>query len=112
MSTEHGQLNIFEVITLAADVTRRKHKDNPQSNEAFEKVKHTKEDTYKKIMDLLAGRGSFGATSKEIAAAFGVQLNCLSGRCSELLAMSWIRRNGEKRDGASVLVINQRGVDE
>lgn len=70
------------------DPSARKHKGNPQSRAAYDRVKHTKADTYKSIMSLLEARGEFGATSKEIAAAKGVELNTISGRLSELKAMN------------------------
>lgn len=85
------------------DPSARKHHNNPQSVAAHDRVKRTKEETYKKIMALLNARGEYGATSKEIAAAFGVELNTISGRFSELKAMGWIEENGSRRDGAAVL---------
>ena len=99
------QLNIFEIITLSQDISARKHKGNENSELAHEKIRHGKEEKYKAILALLKSQG--GMTSKEIAAAFGVQLNCLSGRFSELLAMKWIKRTGEKREGAAVLISNR-----
>jgi len=105
MSTERAQLSIFEIITLASDPCARKSRGNKLSAEAHEKIRHGKEEKYRAILSLLKTRG--GMTSKEIAAAFGVQLNTLSGRFSEMLAMGWIKRTGEKRDGAAVLGINR-----
>jgi DNA-binding MarR family transcriptional regulator len=99
------QLNIFEIITVASDPCARKSRGNKLSAEAHEKIRYGKEEKYKAILALLKVRG--GMTSKEIAAAFGVQLNTLSGRCSELLAMKWIKRTGERRDGAAVLISNR-----
>ena len=85
------------------DPSSRKHHNNPQSVAAHDRVKHTKQDTYKKIMNLLQARGEYGATSKEIAEAFGVGLNTISGRFSELKVMNWIYETGERRNGAAVL---------
>ena len=106
MSTHPSQLSILELLTISVDPSARKHKVSPTSVEAHEKVRPSKEHVYKRIMGLLNARAEFGATSKEIAAAFGVQLNCLSGRCSELKTMGWIKENGQRRDGAAVLIIS------
>lgn len=88
---------------LDFDISARKHKNNPQSRDAHTRVVHTKQDTYRWIMQLLNDRGEYGATSKEIAAAKGVELNTISGRLSEMKAMDWIVETGERRNGAAVL---------
>ena len=100
MNTSQQQLDL-----IFRDPSARKHGGNPQSVAAHKRVIHTKQDTYRKIMELLTARGSYGATSKEIAAAFGVELNTISGRFSELKAMNWIKENGQRRDNAAVLVV-------
>lgn len=99
------QLTIDQVLRMTLDPCANRHKNNPQSVEAHKKVVHTKQDSYKRIMDLLKARGSYGATSKEIAAAFGVELNTISGRFSEMKAMLWIKESGERRNGAAVLIL-------
>lgn len=100
------QLSILEVIER--DVCERRHRGNPQSVEAHKKVVHTKQETYKKIMDLVRAREEFGATSKEVAYAMGKQLNCISGRFSELRAMGWLKDSGIRRNGAAVLVVETK----
>jgi hypothetical protein len=89
---------------MASDPCANRHKGNPQSEAAHKRIVHTKQDTYKRITDLLRARGPYGATSKEIAAAFGVQLNTISGRFAEMKQMKWIKETGERRNGAAVLV--------
>lgn len=105
VSTDPRQLSIEDILRLTIDPCANRHKGNPQSVDAHKRVVHSKQETYKRIMDLLKARGGFGATSKEIAGAFGVELNTISGRFSELKAMRWIKESGEKRNGAAVLVI-------
>lgn len=41
------------------DPSARKHKGNPQSVSAHSRVAHTKQDSYKWIMELLNARGEF-----------------------------------------------------
>jgi hypothetical protein len=98
-------MTIEDILRVSVDPCERKHGGNPQSEAAHKKVVYTKQATYRRIMDLLTARGEFGATSKEIAGAFGVGLNTISGRFSELKAMRWIKENGERRNGAAVLVV-------
>lgn len=87
------------------DPSARKHKGSPTSVAAHDRVAHTKQDSYKWIMELLTARGEYGATSKELAASKGIDLHKVSGRLSELKAMQWIKENGLRRDGAAVLVV-------
>jgi len=109
MSLDTSQLSMVfetrgEIVRQGVDPCERKHKGNAQSIEAHKRVLHSKQETYKRIMALISSRGEFGATSKEIAYAFGVELNTISGRFSELKAMRWLRESGERREGAAVLV--------
>lgn len=99
------QLSIYELLVIARDPTERKHGGNEESVAAHTKVTPSKTETYRKIMDLVRARGEFGATSKEVSYAMGKQLNCLSGRFSELRAMGWLKDSGLRRDGAAVLVV-------
>lgn len=98
------QLTIEQILRVAADPCERKHKGSPTSIEAHKKALTTKEDVYRRTMDLLRARGEYGATSKEIARAIGRELNTVSGRFTELKTMKWIKESGAKRDGAAVLI--------
>lgn len=100
------QLTIDQILRLAVDPCERKHGGNELSKIAHSKVVHSKQETYKKIIALLRARGEYGCTSKEIAAAMGKQLNCISGRCSEIRAMGWVKDSGIRRDGAAVLILS------
>lgn len=99
------QLTIDQILRLAVDPCERKHGGSPTSIEAHKRVVYTKEEVYKRTTALLKARGTYGATSKEIAAAFGVELNTVSGRFSEMKSMNWIKENGERRNGAAVLIV-------
>lgn len=100
MSTDPRQLTIEEILIRGADPSERKHGGNPQSVEAHKRVLPSKEATYKRIMEVLA-KGP--QTSKEIAAVLNVQLNCVSGRFSEMKQLCWIEETGERREGAAEL---------
>lgn len=95
------QLTIDQILRVAADPCENRHLGNPQSIEAHKRVLHSKEETYKRIIEVLKTRGP--STSKEIATALGVQLNCVSGRYSELKALGRIQETGIKRMGAAEL---------
>lgn len=100
MNTEQQQLDL-----IFRDPSARKHKGNAQSVGAHKRVIGTKSDTWKQIMELIKARREYGATSKEIAAAQGKLLHAISGRLAEMKQMGWIKENGERRDGAAVLVV-------
>lgn len=95
--------SINDTLIQLSDITRNRHRDNPQSNAAHERIVHTKEDTYKRILKYVDSVGR--ATSKEIAAAlgYGKEMHRISGRLSELKAMNRLRGTGESREGAEVL---------
>lgn len=100
------QLTIDEILRSTLDPCERKHGGNNQSADAHARIVHTKQDSYKRIMDLLRARGSYGATSKEAAAAMGKPLHCISGRLAEMKQMKWIKESGERRNGAAVLILS------
>ena len=102
MSAHPTQLTIEEILIRGADPSENRHLGNPQSVAAHARVIHTKEETYKRIMEVLNTRGP--STSKEIAAALNIQsLNCISGRFSEMKQLCWIEETGVKRRGAAEL---------
>ncbi len=95
--------------SLNFDPSVKKHGGNVQSGTAHQRVVKTKQESYRKILSLLEERREHGATSKEIASVFGVQLNRISGRFSELRAQGLIKDSGARRDGAAVLVAVSAG---
>lgn len=91
---------------IASDPSERKHKGNPQSAAAHKKIQHSKEETYRKILGVMAARGP--CTGKAIARAlgYGDAYHKLSGRLSELKQLQRIRETGRQSEGCAVLVVN------
>lgn len=86
------------------DLCEKRHRGNPQSVEAHKRVIHTKQETYRKILDYVKCAAN-GATVHEIAEAlgYGKAINRASGRLSELKAMGKLVETGNRRAGAAVL---------
>ena len=82
------------------DICKSRHRNSPTSNDAYKKIKHSKQDWWDKIV-AFGVRGGF--TSKEFADAHGKQLNEISGRISEAKAMDLIVETKDRRDGCAVL---------
>lgn len=94
------QLSILDQL----DVCASRHGGSETSVAAHERIIHTKEETHQKIMKLVRARKGYGVTVKEVAGAFGVQVNTISGRLSELKQRGKLKDSGERRLGAAVLV--------
>ena len=104
--SSQGQLNftsISDVLVMNTDPSRNRSRGNPNSKKAHDKVVHSKEDTYKRIIEFISSVGN--ATSKEIAAGLKKPLHTLSGRLSELKALNRLRGTGKSRQGAEILVL-------
>lgn len=91
---------------MKTDITKNKHGGNAQSNAAFEKIEETLTTRQKTVYSIIYHRYQHaGATCKEIAKIFGVGMNAISGRITELKRMGKIKQSG-RRDGCAVWVIN------
>jgi hypothetical protein len=55
-------------------------------------------------MKLVQARKGFGITVHELAGAWGTTPNCVSGRLSELVQRGKLKKSGERRNHAAVLV--------
>lgn len=88
------------------DICEARHRGSPESQSAFERVKHTKRDMYDRILRLAQARKDYGITVHELAAACGKTPNCVSGRLSELRMMGKLKKSGQRRNGAAVLILN------
>jgi hypothetical protein len=86
------------------DVCENRHKGSPESQDAFDRVKHGKQFMYDRIMNLAQARRDYGITVHEVSSAFGKTPNAVSGRLSELRMMGKLRKSGERRNGAAVLI--------
>lgn len=87
------------------DITENRHKGSPESQEAFERVKHGKQQMYDRILNLAQARKDYGLTVHELSAAIGKPVNCISGRLSELRMIGKLKKSGVRRNGAAVLQI-------
>jgi hypothetical protein len=85
------------------DICKSRHKGNAQSVEANPSDEQKSEEQAR-VFAFIKGKGLFGATSKEVAAHLRKNLNCVSGRCSELKEMGLVFPNGQRRDRCGVLV--------
>ena len=83
-----------------SDVCWNRHRGNPQSIEANPAMRNKRRDRAW-VYEII--RCSKGVTSKEIANQMGRQLNCISGRISELKRDGMVKVNGS-RDGCGVIV--------
>ena len=97
-------LPLFTTIIARRDPSQRKHGGNPESTLAHRKALGTKRHWYTLFLRELRKAGSQGRTAKELARQFGVGLNVISGRCTELVQMGMVARLAIRRDGSAVLV--------
>ena len=96
-----SQHSLLDQIDLCANRSR----GNPQSQAAHEKIVSTKREIHERILKLIRARGEYGATSKEVAAAIGKPVNCISGRLSELKMTGQLKKSELTRRGAAVLIV-------
>ena len=97
------QLTLF---STPVDPTARKHHGNALSRAAFDRVADHLQRMEALVLQAIAEASDYGLTMKELAKRWDVGQNAISGRATSLLAATRIKRNGQRRDGAAVLVIN------
>jgi hypothetical protein len=83
------------------DITANRHGGNEQSIEANRLNRLGRECDRREIYRLICKRPR---TIKECASEMGREFNTVSGRGTELLKLGLVRRTGEIRDGAAVLM--------
>lgn len=88
------------------DICENRHGGSPESVAAHEKVIKEKAAMHERIITLVIARGDYGVTVHEVAGAFGKDPNCVSGRLTELRTTGKLKKSGEKRHGAAVLILN------
>lgn len=86
------------------DVCAAKHGGDPQSVAANQKAQSTKRVWHARILDTLTWRGEYGATCKEIAEVWQVEMHRISGRISELLVLGMVKKSDKTRFGGRVIV--------
>jgi len=90
-------LPLFDRYAPPEDITERKHGRVETSVAAFDAIRSSLSERRASVLAFIKSRGAQGATSDEIAERFGVPLNAISGRCSELLRDALIYTTGDKR---------------
>lgn len=104
MSLDQQKFNftsINDTLIQLSDVTRNRHRDNPQSNAAHEGIVYRKSQDYETILRFIERAGT--ATSHEVVNGTGIVLQTVSARLSELKAMNRLRVTGVRRKGAAEL---------
>jgi len=96
------------------DLTSNRHGGNAESAAAYERAAESGAVTRDRERVLAAVKlaGNVGTTCKELAGAWGVDMNAVSGRFTELCSTHWIKRKTDadgrvvRRDGCAVWVAN------
>ncbi len=87
------------------DICERKHGGNAESVAAFAQIADTLPEQRRRVYELILSKGEYGATAQECADAFGVGINCVSGRLSELKRDGLIARVGTRNGGGVCVAI-------
>jgi predicted transcriptional regulator len=83
------------------DICQNKHQGNEQSTQAFQtKVAPTLRQRQIEVLQAIKNAGNQGLTCKELAEAWGIGMNAISGRFSELKKLGEIEPAGSSRDGS------------
>jgi predicted HTH transcriptional regulator len=86
---------------LGADICSNKHHGSLESKDAFNSMRGSINAMHE---EALAAIDKFGPlTSKELAQILCRPVHSVSGRCSELKALLYLEKTGERRDGSAVL---------
>jgi len=99
-----AQSSLFDSAPLP-DICRNRHKNNPESEAANARIQAHKTLLQQRVFNWIQVAGANGATSKEISRALDIPLHSVSGRLSELKKAGQIRKTGERREDAAVLVL-------
>ena len=83
------------------DITRNRHGGNPESIAAFEAIRNSLPQQRSTVLQWIEAAHD-GLTCKELAAAWGVGMNVISGRFSELKRDGLIAKRGT-RGGCGVM---------
>lgn len=98
------ELPLFSPLIARRDPAHRKHGGNLESHLAHRKALTRKSHWYVLILRALREAKSNGWTAKELALRFGVGLNVISGRFTELRRMGLVVKLKTRRDGSAVLI--------
>lgn len=80
------------------DITRNRHRGNPESVAAHQKMKDGKRQQRQRVLEAVRGAPSgLGLCCHELAAAWGTTPNAISGRFTELKKAGKIRKVGTRQ---------------
>jgi hypothetical protein len=84
--------------TLPFDITARKHKGNPESRAANERLHPRKSELRDRFYNWFVERGPRGAVAEEAEIALGFARGTGQPRVTELKALGKLVKTGERRD--------------
>lgn len=96
------RLNDMQTQLFTDDICARKHKGSITSIAANKRARKHKVANTAKILNF-AIKNMGRCYSKQVARAFGVDLNVISGRFSELKELGMLAETGERAEGCAVL---------
>lgn len=79
------------------DITRNRHRGNQESQEAFLSIRDTLSRRCEEVLSYIKTQGLHGATTDEVARAFGCTPNQVSGRLSDLKKAMKIKATDKRR---------------
>ncbi len=82
---------------MSADITRRFHGGDPESNAAHRSIVLSKATMRRRVVAYVRERGELGATSDEIEAALGMPHQTVSARITEAKAGGELVKSGDRR---------------
>ena len=91
-------------LLFTTDLDPSRGRASPESRDAWLRLHPALSDARKRGLAEVQAAGPGGLTAKELAERWGVGLNTISGRFSELMALGLIRKTGSRREGAAVLI--------
>lgn len=103
--TTQMTLDEYRYRKPVSDICARKHGGNANSVEANRRSAGTRKEQRNSVFRAICEAGQIGMTCKELSAAWGVGMNRISGRFSELKMLDLIREV-ERRDGCGVYILN------
>lgn len=92
------------------DTTESKHKGNPQSVEAFREMVENLPEQRQRVWKAIGHAGKSGISAKELALSWGVGMNVISGRFTELKRMGLIYQVGIRNRSAVMVKLEREEI--
>ncbi len=86
------------------DITENRHQGNPESVAAFQSIQSALPRQTLRVLQEIAAAGQRGLTCRELAAAWGVGMNKISGRFSELKKEGLVTKVGVREKSGIVII--------